>query len=430
MKIVFVNRYFFPDHSATSQMLTDLAGSLVERGFEVEVVTSRQRYDDPSAQLADRQDLNGILVHRVRTTRFGRGSLLGRLLDYLSFHWSAYARLLRVLAPGDCVVAKTDPPLLAVPAALAARAREADLINWLQDIFPETAQELGILPRHGPATGMLLGLRDWALRRARLNVVVGEHMRRYCAARGCSQERLRTIPNWADEGAIRPLAPRDNPLRARWGLGGAFVVGYSGNLGRAHEFETICGAAARLRPYRDLVFLFVGAGAGMDALRQTAATRGLSNLRFEPYQPRSDLAISQTAPDVHLVILRPALERLMLPSKFYSAAAAGRPILFIGDPEGELARLIRDARAGWTVAPGDADGLAALVLRLRNQQEYCREVGTNARQLLEREFGAEHSLTAWATLLAPWKGQTVERAVTRPSGLEVKASTGRGAAAR
>ena len=35
---------------------------------------------------------------------------------------------------------------------------------------------------------------------------------------------------------LRQLPAHDNPLRRLWGLDGNFVVGYSGNLGRAHEF--------------------------------------------------------------------------------------------------------------------------------------------------------------------------------------------------
>lgn len=42
MKIVFLNRYFYPDHSATSQLLSDLAFHLVSQGREVHVITSRQ----------------------------------------------------------------------------------------------------------------------------------------------------------------------------------------------------------------------------------------------------------------------------------------------------------------------------------------------------------------------------------------------------
>ncbi|HWY24495.1 MAG TPA: hypothetical protein VNX47_06230, partial [Nevskia sp.] len=71
-RVVFVNRYFHPDLSATSQILTDLARHLAANGSEVHVVCSRQLYDQPQARLAAREAVDGIQVHRVRTSRFGR----------------------------------------------------------------------------------------------------------------------------------------------------------------------------------------------------------------------------------------------------------------------------------------------------------------------------------------------------------------------
>jgi hypothetical protein len=50
-RVIFVNRYFFPDHSATSQILSDLTFHLAAIGHEVHVIASRQRYDDPRAAL-------------------------------------------------------------------------------------------------------------------------------------------------------------------------------------------------------------------------------------------------------------------------------------------------------------------------------------------------------------------------------------------
>ena len=73
MTIVFINRYAYPDHSATSQLLTDLARGLVARGLAVTVIASRQRYDDASADLAAvSQDQGGCFLG-LRTTRVGRG---------------------------------------------------------------------------------------------------------------------------------------------------------------------------------------------------------------------------------------------------------------------------------------------------------------------------------------------------------------------
>src|SRR5689334_12656911 len=95
MRIVFVNRYFYPDHSATSQMLAGLAFHLASRGWDVGVITSRMRYDDRSSRLPARETVRGVDVRRIVTTRFGRGSLIGRAFDYLTFYLSAFFAMRR-----------------------------------------------------------------------------------------------------------------------------------------------------------------------------------------------------------------------------------------------------------------------------------------------------------------------------------------------
>ena len=74
------------------------------------------------------------------------------------------------------------------------------------------------------------------------------------------RQRIHVIPNWCNDEEIAPIAPADNSLRREWGLAGKFVFGYSGNLGRAHEFETVLAAAERLRDDPRFVFLMIGGG--------------------------------------------------------------------------------------------------------------------------------------------------------------------------
>jgi colanic acid biosynthesis glycosyl transferase WcaI len=105
-RVIFVNRYFFPDHSATSQILSDLTFHLAAIGHEVHVITSRQRYDDPRAALPENENVNGVQVHRVASSRFGRAALSGRALDYLSFYRSVRRQLDTVARPGDMVLQK------------------------------------------------------------------------------------------------------------------------------------------------------------------------------------------------------------------------------------------------------------------------------------------------------------------------------------
>ena len=68
-RLIFVNRFFFPDHSATSQILSDLTFHLAAAGHEVHVLSSRQIYDEPDADLPRYETINGVNVHRIASTR-------------------------------------------------------------------------------------------------------------------------------------------------------------------------------------------------------------------------------------------------------------------------------------------------------------------------------------------------------------------------
>lgn len=398
-KVVFVNRFFYPDHSATSQILSDLAFDLAENGFDVTVVASRLGYDGVGEVLPSRQTVRGVKICRVWSSRFGRGSLVGRASDYVTFYLSSMITLWRTVQPGTVVVAKTDPPLISVVALPIVRMRRAKLVNWLQDLFPEVASALGVGLAQGLVGRALRRLRNVTLKSAVANIVLGERMRERVITEGGYPERVQTIANWADGSAIQPIQPAGNPVRKEWGLDGRVVVGYSGNLGRAHEFETILATAEALRDRDDVVFLFIGGGAQRKAVEQAARERRLSNVLFKPYQPRERLAESLSAADIHLVSLNPALEGLIVPSKFYGIAAAGRPTLFIGDAEGEIPRVLRESDCGFAISSGDDEALTARVCELAAAPVMRERLGANARALLLERYDRSVALAHWHDVL-------------------------------
>jgi len=353
-------------------MLSDLSFHLAERGWRVEVVTSRQRYDDASAPLAASELVHGVEVRRVWSTRFGRGFLPGRAIDYATFYLAAFFALLRRAKRGSTIVALTDPPLISVVAALAATLRRATLINWTQDLFPEVAEALGMR-----ALRVLRRARDWSLRRAKVNVALGDAM----AAR---LPNAVVIHNWADAA----LHPVDVPHSR-------FVVGYSGNLGRAHDARTMLAAIRILRDDDDIEFVVTGGGAQLDAIR----AEGLPNVRFAGYAPRERLSESLSSADAHLVTLLPALEGLIVPSKFYGVLAVARPVLFVGAPEGELARIIQSHECGFIIEPGDGEGLARRIRELAGDRDRARAIGSRGLRLYEEKFAPPIALSSWERIL-------------------------------
>jgi len=211
MKIIFVNRYFYPDESATSMVLSDLAFHISSKNYvyegseqmlrplntEVHVITSRQIYDNAGVKLPATENISKVRVHRVWTTRFGRHNLAGRLLDYLTFYSSAVMRLVLLTSGNDIVIIKTDPPLLSILAWLVSRLRGAVQINWLHDLFPEVAITYGVRGLGSMAGNILIKLRNFTLVHSRMNVVIGEQMQQRLIKEQVPAEKIRVIHNWA-----------------------------------------------------------------------------------------------------------------------------------------------------------------------------------------------------------------------------------------
>ncbi|MFN0219984.1 MAG: glycosyltransferase family 4 protein [Hyphomicrobium sp.] len=408
--IIFVNRYFYPDTSATSQMLSDLAFALAASGRSISIITSRQLYDDASIRLADAERSKGVDIHRVWTSRFGRANLIGRTIDYATFYIFAGWKLLQLAGHGDVVVAKTDPPLLSVIVAPIALLNRAKLVNWLQDLFPEIAEQIS-KPNCmvAPVFAFLRMLRNGSLRSACANVVIGQRMATKVSSLGVPNDKIHVIANWADGEQIKPLPRSENKLREAWGVNHRFVVGYSGNLGRAHEVGTmlsamsalakIPGGGDRSRSTSDIVWLFIGGGALFSPLKAGIEKRGLRSAIFKPYQPLERLAESLSAADVHLVSLLGVLEGFVVPSKIYGIAAAGRPAINIGHHDGEVAQLLKRHDFGFTVAPGDGAGLAMAIRQLADDAELRQRLGENARAAFEAEFDKLRAASTWQALL-------------------------------
>ncbi len=403
-RLIFVNRFFHPDISATSQLLSQLAFSLAADGWNVEVVTSRMRYDDRHCKLSARETVNSVFVHRVPTSRLGRGRARLRVIDYLTFYASTCWFLLRHLRAGDQLILKTDPPMLSVPVVLLARLKRVRVINWYQDVFPEIAYAAGFTigrPRINEGIRRILfGMRDWSLRNSTMTVVLGTAMQQHLKEHGIPEEQMVIIPNWTDTAAIVPISPQNNELRHEWGLDEHFVVAYSGNMGIAHEFEAIIDAAEILRDDPRIRFLIIGGGFRIPFLQVETERRGLQdNLLFKPYQPYEQLSQSLGTANIHLVSLRPSMEGLILPSKFYGIAAAARPTIFIGNTRGEMATLLEEHECGASVENSDGRGLVNLILDYANDPQRCQLEGNRARQLAEAHYNAQNAKHAWEKLL-------------------------------
>ena len=372
--ILFINRVYPPDSGATGRVLEHAARGFAEAGWDVTVLTTASSRESVGEEMRE-----GIRIVRVGIL-FSKKNLIARALGYALMIPGLLLKAL-ILPRHDVVVTKTDPPMLAVVGPVIQWVKGSRLIHWAQDLYPEVAEECGVLPKGGALAGTLRYFSTRAIRSHDLILAVGRCMAGRLVARGIPGESIRVMPNAGIEGDILPVPRGKSAFRTTHGIGDEFIIMYSGNMGRAHEFSTVLKAAHILKESgeKQILFLFVGEGPEEIPLRDAVAGLDLGNIRFLPPQSSADLSESLGMGDLHLVTMKEGMSGLVVPSKFYGVMAAARPILFVGSPESEVAQVILENRIGEVIAPGESEKLASTILHYRDHSKMIEEEGGRAR---------------------------------------------------
>lgn len=401
--LLFVNQHYYPDFASTGQHLTDLAEHLAAAGHDVSVLCSRGKYLAGSLDVPKEEVHHGVHIHRVQGTSFGRGSHLGRIVDYASFYVQALLRVLRA-RDYDYVVTLTTPPLLGFVGAALKKLRGQRYGIWSMDLHPDAEEAVGMLTPGSPLSRLLHALNDAGYRNADFVVDLGAFMKRRLEAKGVRPERLHTIPVWSKKDEVEPMPLAENPLLDEWGLRGKCVVMYSGNAGLAHRFDEVLAAMHTLKNHPELFFLFIGAGPRKQEILDFAERNGIENFRYLGYLPREQLRYSLSAASVHLLTLRSDMAGIAVPGKLYGIMAAGRPTVMVGPEASEPAQTILQEDVGFVVDP-DRQGAAATarlvesLLRLAESDHLRDEQGIRARAAFLRHYEQEVACAMWERML-------------------------------
>jgi glycosyltransferase involved in cell wall biosynthesis len=369
LELVLINQFFYPDSAATSQLLTDLARELARRGHDVTAICGGNGYG-----LTDATEAPPVTIRRAWPLPFSRLPFM-RIASYATFLCGAAVRSVCGRAP-DISLTLTTPPLLGVVGTLTRHIRGARHFIWEMDLYPDIAEDLHIL-RPGSFLSRVIGaVADYVRRNADGIIALGDDMKERLVRRGISESKIHVIHNWADGQEIRPLPWQSLPL----------TIHYSGNLGLAHETQTIRDAMLALRNDSRFRFVFAGGGAQKKDLEAFCQAHSLHGVEFRSYCARGEL--SQSLSEGHLGLVTQKLETVgsVVPSKVYGIMAAGRPILYIGARHATPARVIERFACGWHIEPGNSEYLIALLNRLVNCPEEIRSAGERARRAFLENF--------------------------------------------
>jgi colanic acid biosynthesis glycosyl transferase WcaI len=399
MNILFISDNFPPEVGAGAARSYERSLYWLDHGHHVTILTSVPNapkgkvYDGYKNKWYQVKNIEGLRVVRVKTYIAANRGKYRRILDFLSFMFSASLFGLWQKKP-DVVVGTSPQFFTAVAAWFVAFIKRKPFIFEVADLWPDSVQAVGIMKKR-----ILLRLAEklelFLYRRATFIVTQSDHAKEHIAKRGINPDKVHVIVNGVDLRRFKPQA-KDVALQKEWKLENKFVVSYIGTHGMAHALDNILSTAKLLQDRKDIHFLLVGDGAFREKLLLQAQKMQLTNLTFIPPQTKENIAKYWALSDAALVHLKDNdVFRTVIPSKIFEAMAMRLPII-LSLPGGAASKLIKQTQTGLCVDPENPSALATAVTQLADDNELRGTFSKNAEKTASnysREIQAKRFLS-------------------------------------
>lgn len=390
-KILFVCQYFYPEVFRGN----DVAFHLAEEGHEVHVVTGIPNY--PGGKFFEgygwwkkrHEVVNGVKVTRLHIIPRGVDNKIMLMLNYFSYLVVACVWMLfhAIGHKYDRVfVQQLSPVMMSLPGVLYKKLRKVPLYTWVLDLWPESLTAAG-----GIGNKHVLAFFDWFVKKeykwSDKILTSSRSFDQSIMKYGDYKDKIIYYPQWAD-GQAEVSTVQEVPKVPE-----GFILMFAGAVGEAHGFDCTMQAALLTKEHKDIKWVIVGDGRRLDWVRDFVKEHGLEEtvVSLGRY-PAETMPLFFEQADVMLVTLNDdPLFKLYAPAKISSYMASSRPIIAVLNGEG--GEVIKDAKCGWHLAAGDAEGFAKLAIELsQTDKVVLQEKGKNGRAYYDEHFTKDKCL--------------------------------------
>jgi len=399
MKVLILTQYFYPVKGAAAKRTRKFARFLKEAGHDVTVLTGMPSY--PTGKLEKRyqhklwlnEEINGLRVKRVWELPVStQDSTIKRLINMITFTSSAYWSLLWS-KKFDAVVVSSPSFLSGIPGMLAA-GKKGKFYFDVRDLWPDSAIELGALPKTGFLTEQMKKLEKKYYHRSTQILTATPGIKNHLIVEGINPDKITVILNSVDTDLFKPQPPQD-----RFGFGeNDFICGYIGNHSRVYDLKTVLMSAEQLKDRHNIKFVFIGEGESKKQLMDLSEHKNLLNVKFVAEKSLEELPNLVNAIDIGLApISNLGVSQESFPSKISEYFACGKPV--VASLAGDMKKIIEDNQAGFIYKSGDAQNLTELILALHNDRKLYTQMAKNARQTAVEIFSDQKAKEKITTVI-------------------------------
>ena len=395
MKLLILTQYFPPEVGAPQNRLFELAVRLQKLGVDITVLTAMPNYPqmDIYEGYKDKtyvyEVIEGLKVHRSSIYVSKSKSIINRLRNYFSFVISSARVGKAKLENFDFLLCESPPLFLGYSAMRLAKQKKAKLIFNVSDLWPESAEKLGVV-NNKFLLKLAYNLEEKLYKRSCL--VTGQ-TQGICHNINERFPAVKTywLPNGVDLGYYNPSKIEPGIWREKNNFAKEDVVLlYAGIIGIAQGLEVILNSAKNFINTPNIKFVFIGSGPEKDKLLQLKAEQNLINVFFLDAISKKEMPSVLRSVNAAIIPLR-KLDLFLgaIPSKIFENLAMEVPVLL--GVNGEARQLFIDkGNAGLYFEPENSEALTVAILKLIEDKEMALQLGRNGRHFVNEYFNREN----------------------------------------
>lgn len=397
-KILIFNHIFWPDKINTARHISELSEELVSRGWDVTAIVGNRYYVNHKNIITPKQGFwNGVKYKRIYIPPFNQKKNIQRLLT--SF-WLILSWIVKLPFIGryDAIIIGTNPPFvyLLMPFIKLFK-RKTKILMWGFDLYPEA-----IIVSKGKSFSfsgkVLKSIAKFCYRKLDVIVDIGPCMRDIYRQYDHSAKE-ETLPPWSFVEPTEMLQPHIE-TRKKLFKNATLTLLYTGTIGNAHEFDNFLQLARELKKRNASVgFCFAGFGNRFEDLKSQVDEND-TNISFGGFvETDQELEERLSSADIMLISLKKEWTGISVPSKYFSAIAIGKAVLFSGSQNSALSVWTRDYDLGFQVQKETIDEVVNVLCEIANNPEMISTIKENSFKTYRDNFSKKVICDKWSLLL-------------------------------
>jgi len=389
-RIVVVTEYFYPTQRNDARLITKIAKALSDKN-SVEIICT--------SQLDGNNEIKGFNgnVHRLKSLNINSKNIFLRVVKLLYLTFQLVFKSMFFLKKDDNVFMVTNPVFILPFMALLRKIKKFNVTLLVYDVFPENLLATKLLKKQSFIYKILKKIYDWSYNNFDNLIVIGRDMEELISSKANKCKNISLIPNWCDEKKITPVKKENNSIIKKFKLEDKIVFSFVGNFGLVQGIQNLLDAASLVKNDK-FVLLFIGDGAEKKRIENYISQNKNTNVIYAGKYPSEEENNFLNACDVSIISLSDSMYGLGVPSKSYYNMAAAKPLLYIGNENTEIAKVINENKIGWICGSSNPKLLAEKIDLICEEKDLFSDIGSRSRKTVVENYSEDIILEKYRNL--------------------------------